>query len=474
MKRRWFRCAALTLVIALSFVVPASPPLGATAAGAVATELATRLVGDIIDDARRQADQLIANGANQGNSLMIAAGNQLNVLVSNLLLQFANEREKMFRELSGVRDDLLVESELMRRALSGAFDRAAELEDVAVVDLSRLAAQFPFVEQTFFVKSIRGLTLYREPASYNVVLIASLLGIAEDTRTSVSMRILDHEVENLTVDQSRRAGTAYIRIPAAALDRHFDDGELRTVAASINVDVERRRGFIIHRWEKERFSVPVQFTLLPEIAGSVTVSSVSPEFGWVADSEQKSTHQTGNHHCERNCRGGRTRTTYTASTDVPNPATGNQPVAGAQQLRNARFRCISDGGTDACGGWFYIRYVGIEDGGRRMKAIWDVWSHSTTWELAADRFAWRQTGEAPTTVEIPLRFGQLVEVLLPENATTVRVSGRTYLGRTFQFVLGQTDPEGLVRHVRADSGPPGQTRHIFAVTDARNLPANPG
>lgn len=125
--------------------------------------------------------------------------------------------------------------------------------------------------------------------------------------------------------------------------------------------------------------------------GQVRLASTTEETHWVSDGRRATTISTGNHHCERKCRGEPTRTNYK----------GEIVVGSGERLRDPSLTC--KGGP--CEGWNQV--IVVENvTPQHVRGSVDVWSKPTTWELSANHERAEMKVKSSTTGWQDVVFGK--------------------------------------------------------------------
>jgi hypothetical protein len=139
------------------------------------------------------------------------------------------------------------------------------------------------------------------------------------------------------------------------------------------------------------------------------------------------TKTTGDHHCEHNCEGEPTRTSYSTLLIASDDSL----------LKNPVLKCT----TGPCHGWNQIHFARIEEGGKKAAASWDVWTHPTTWELSADEYRVTEVSRFIRHVNL----GDSFTVLAETGGPPPLVKGKLSTGETFSFQAGRPT---LNRYIR--------------------------
>lgn len=457
--RRSFPCI---LVVWLTTHASLAGAQGQILAESVATALAGKTVSNLIDEVRLTGTTLISQADSTGNALIARAGNEANVLARNLDIALKEDVNLIFDRLSEERKALVIQAEGLRRDLQRVSDTAYNFKDTVAVDLNSIVTSLPFVKRTFFVQSVRGLSYLPDTGNLRIQVVASTLGVSEDTATSIQVfrgHGLDRAaIPEVSIDQSRQRFTADVSIPANSVAGYFRDSELYLLPITLKFEVKKSRWW----WPTPSVTVhevPIHLSLFPRTAATVTVESRKPAYGWVATSRMKRTADTPDRHCDKKCKGEPTRGPNKIEFAV---AGGPAPYkVGWQRMRGAGYGCIGA----VCSHWAVTKFE-ITDDSSRLVFTWDTWSRPSTFEAWADLEEYRVISEE--TVKMPeqrAHFGRIVEVLLPEDHTFAVVKVMTFTKRSYDVVIGTNDPNGILAYQGKTAAGPGQVRVAYKVND---------
>lgn len=464
---REIRRTLTTVCVALSlFLQPLTGNAaveGAVAQG-IATALAGKTVSDIINEVRLSGVSLIDQATHSGNALIARGGNEVSVLSKNLDFIFKDDLNLTFDKLSEERRAVLIEAEAIRRDLARTTDSAYNFKDTAVLDLNSIATALPFVKKTFFVQSVRGLSYLPQAGDFRIQVIASTLGVDEDTSTTVQVyRGQGSEkklIPEVTVDQSIQRFMADIVIPNKLLADDFRDDELHLLPLTLSFDVSRKTGWwIFSSTNTSSYEVPIYVNLFPKKTASVVAVTKVPVYDWVNIGTKSDRYSTPNRHCKKNCKGEPTRGGNRIEFAV---AGGPAPFkVGYQKLVNPRQACI--GGNCGWSDSFNLRLTEYDT---RLIFTWDTWSTPGTWEATADIHEYRVVNEdVKSSDSQAVYFGRVLELSIPTHATFAVLRVKTFTKQEYEIVLGETDPNGILTYQGRSPAAPGLTRVAYRVND---------
>lgn len=464
------RSAAIACTALLLLLQPttATAVVEAVVAQGIATALAGKTVSDIVNEVRLSGVSLIDQATNTGNALIARAGNEAGVLAGNLDIIFKEDMNQTFDRLSEERKAVLIEAEALRRSLRQVTDAAYNFKDTAVLDLNSIVAALPFVKQTFFVQSIRGLSYLPQSGDFRIQVAAATLGINEDVSTTIQV-FRGHGtnkklVPNVIVDQAKQRFTADLVIPNKALQSDFKDNELFLLPLTVKFEVKRKKGYwIFSSVENQTYDVPIYLNLFPRAAATLTSVTKQPTFAWAATDSKSDRYQTPNRHCSRRCGGEPTR----GGNKIEFAVAGGAPPykVGYKRLANPRQSCI--GGNCAYSDSFNLR---LTESDTRLIFTWDTWSTAGTWEATADIQEYRVSGEITNTSEKTFAyFGRVLEVPIPKETTFGVLRLRTFTKQEYEIKIGEPDPNGILTYQGTTNMGPNLSRAAYRVNDPASI-----
>jgi hypothetical protein len=274
-----------------------------------------------------------------------------------------------------------------------------------------------------------------------------LLLVASRVPRSYSLTTKDTKIQPQRLDPY----TARFTIPNELLQ--FDDNLLKTVNATFEISQRIRPWYGTWR-DGGSYRVPITIALIPINAGSLRVLTTEPSFKWVFARHEQTTRTTADHNCPR-CSDPPKAPYELSIGPVPNMKRA-EPQLGDQRLVNPTLKCLTDIvvlkgipsvlginiksiDRSACG-WTQLTSVDTVENGSRVVGHWLSWGSPTTWELRADVEEYVASGAAKDEHVYPLRFGEIVEMIVPDTVGTSAVGlGTTFTKEKFQLVLGSNN-----------------------------------
>lgn len=460
---RYRLCVLIGVFLLLCHATPSRAQVVPAVATAIAAELAGKKVSSIIEQFQRTGQTLIDQGALVGNALMTRAANEADVLSRNLAFQLQDQIDHTFDQLDQQQRLLVIEAESMRRSLEGVTREAYDLKDTTVVDLNRLTTALPFVQEKFFIQSIRGISKLPDATDMKLVVIGSQIGIQEGRTTAITMEINGQAVDLVRVDQSQQAGKAEVVIPNAVLAPLVQGQQLSVVPAKMTFTVTSEEGWwIFSKTVTKQFDVPVHLSLYPREFAKIRILAKLPVYEWVTtDKPVQKDQGTPNRHCERHCRGEPTR----GPNDISIAVSGGPPPykVGYERFRNPRFYCIA--GDGACGFTDYSpNKIIMSNNDTRISIHWDTWSRPTTWRLVADLQRYTLVGEVEREVgQLSAEWNKVQFVDYPNPSNNVWLDVTTFTKINYQLMLKTPDPHNILRFLGDSDAGPGLKRATYGV-----------
>ena len=431
---------------------------------AVVAVLAGNKVSDIVQEMRETGTALLDQANHTGNALIARGANEANVLSRNLSLLLQENIDQTFDQLSEERKILLVEAEKIRQNLKKLGNIAYEVKNTTALDLNALLSKIPFIEDKFFLQSVRGLSYLPQKSEYVIDVYATTLGIQEDIRTNINIikksdgnRVA---IENARVDQSQQRFQAKIHIPNNELSSLISDTMLKVVELELEFNITRKKGWwIFSKDVTEQVVIPIYVSLFPRLAGTMEIKAKVPTYDWKPVGSTERSYSTPNRHCRKNCRGEPTRGGNRIDLSVSG---GPAPYkVGYRQLRNLQHDCV--GGN--CGYSDSYRKA-ITHYDTKAYATWDTWSTSGTWRLKADVYEYQVTGEKELPVApVSLYFNKIAETKMPSNTTYAVVKVKTFTNDEYEIKLGTPDSKGLLEYQGKSAAGPDYNRVSFQVNE---------
>jgi hypothetical protein len=434
----------------------------------IATSFAGKTVSNIINDFRLSGVGLIDQATHSGNALIARAGNEAGVLAKNLDFILKDDINLTFEKLSEERRALLIEAEAIRRDLNRLTDSAYNFKDTTALDLNSVVTSLPFTKKTFFLQSVRGLSFLPQVGDFRIQVMASTLGVDEETSTNIQvykgqgkdMKLIPDAI----TDQSKQRFTAEISIPNQTIINDFNDNSLSLLPLTVHFEVTKKSGWwIFSSLDKTSYDVPIFLSLLPKSAASVVVLTKKPTYGWKEVGSKSVRYSTPNRNCTKKCRGEPTRGGNRIEFAVSG---GPAPYkVGYQRFINPSQRCI--GGN--CG-WSDSYNLGLTEYDTRLVFTWDTWSTPGTWEATANVQEYQVTNEAETITDSQnAYFGRVFELIVPADFTYGIVRVRTFTKQEYEIILGQADQNGILTYQGESPAGPEMKRILYKVNDPASV-----
>jgi hypothetical protein len=450
---------------ALAMPLPSLALVDTALGVAIGGAMAGKSVSNIVNEVRLTGSSLLDQATQTGNGMISRAGNEAAVLAGNLDVMFKDNMNLTFNRLSEERKAVLIEAEAMRRTLASVTDKAYNFKDSAALDLNAIVTSFPFVKERFFVQSIRGLSYLPQAADFRLQVAASTLGTQEGLNTQIEVfkgvgpnKTL---LPNVLVDQSKQRFFADLAIPNANLASDFKDNDLVLVPLTLRFNTSRAKGWWLFKSEeKQTYDVPVYLNFFPRQAGQLVSVTKQPTYDWFPAGTKTERLDTPNRHCDKDCRGERTRGGNRIEFAVPG---GPKPYkAGNKFLRNPSQRCI--GGNCAFSDSFNLA---LSENDTRLIFTWSTWSTPGTWEASAEVMEYRLAGEATETSPAPVvfNFGRIIEIMVPVESTFGVLKVKTFTKQDYEVPIGEPDPYGILTYQGKTPAGPGLSRVTYRVND---------
>jgi hypothetical protein len=416
----------LRAIVALVFV--------ATGCGsAVSTVLAGKVAGDVVEDARQAANELLGQAERSGSALIARSANEMSVLAANATQMLGSELGTNVEKLSTEHRLLLEQLDQTRRTAESMKAGAFDVKDSTVLDLQRLLGDSVIgAEYSFLVQRVEGITQLRKPGGEYVISVTGIgFGTDSDRLTS---KITSVKVDGKPVrfrETKARAWLSHIAIPQPLVEPLFKEHALEVVPVTIDVAVDRKNR--IWGSKATQHQVPLYVTLMPRAAGQITVSYGGPRKDWVVVANQQYSYTTPDHH---------------QRGDIRKFAYQDSRVIEADKRFVGPFTYTHQG--EGCP-WTEVSSLGTLENGRRLNLAVQVWGSPCTHFYGAAVEEYKVVGEYHNAKSYDLQYGQNLVVELPPDATFWRVQGITSMLQDVDLVNKGSDST-LVFKDLIDSG----------------------
>jgi hypothetical protein len=392
-----------------------------------------------IDHAEQAVQRLLAQAQQVGNGLESNAASQLDAIAQGTLLILGNDVTKQVKTLNTMELAALLGLEKATKSLNVDIQKAYDLRDTTIVDITQWKSGIPFTETPdFFIQTIHNTAFLPQPGDYHITLVGYGFGEVADLRTTITAQLEGHPVALSEVDQTTNYGTAIIAIPNASLQPLFRPTGLNIVTLSLSVTVSRKHfltGSTTHQ-----YTFPVHLTLYPPQLATATLHVTRPVNAWVDTgtdtlSAGYTTPEKGG--CDGNpgCRANN----GPIDIRVPGPLSG-PTILGQQRIIEARLQCNSG---SICN-FSDCQQISIVDNATHASATWCTWSHPTQWQLRGHVQEFRTTGSQTSDQQIPIIVDHPVTVQFPSDYSLATLDVKTYTGFVYTMVLPANDSHNIV------------------------------
>ena len=404
--------------------------------------LLERSVGQIIQDAKDTANELLANAEGSGNVLMLRAADELNLAVDNALRQVDGVISDTLADLEDPKRDLLLGLAQATQAASDIAAKAYTFKDTLILDTRSLLGTLPFVKDTLVLQRVDGLSQLAGAQSYDLTVIGSYVGLpGEDHRTELSLSIDGTPLDTLQVDP-QEIHIARLRIPNEALAPHFALKSTTFVPIELTVTqtfTERLWGFLWSVERVETYTAPLNLALYPAYAGTIEVLARHQIADWtnIAADTRDMTHAD---HCSSSCGGH-----YGTVHSVGYSANGlrNPPQIGDIRITSASCRQISGpGGQNVDEG------TSVSPNGASATCRIRFRTQPSTYRLTVQRQQYAWVSEQDQNQEVEMYFGDLIEVRVPKTTTSIRVKGTFSTGEEIDILTSEANADALIQVIK--------------------------
>jgi len=231
-----------------------------------------------IDDAKKAASDLLAEAQRTGNGLESNLASQLDAVAQSALLLLGNDLSKNIGQLNTAEQQALVALVKLQKSIKVDLDKAYDLKDTTVVDLTQWESGW-WIAHTpdFYVETIKNTAFLPQPGDYHVTIIAYGFGINAESKADVSATLEGTPLKFAEVDQSKN-GVAIMAIPNDALNAYFQPNSLKVVTLNLSITISRHH-FL--GWRSNHYEFPVHLTLYPAQVATAILHVSTPIYKWV-------------------------------------------------------------------------------------------------------------------------------------------------------------------------------------------------
>ena len=446
----------ITAVIILSLSITSCAIFG----GAIATKTAS----DILDDAELKFNNASATAVAQANGAMLNANDQLGIALWNARTQMDQVMDKQVSKLSEENRKLLIAIDKMANSVGSIENTAVKISDTFALDLRDIMGGIPFVSQKLVMQRVTGLTHVQGQYHNNIELYGSYIGLpGEEHRSEVSLTINGRDIEATSVPKALHHRT--LEITPAALEPFYNPAGVAFVEATLTVKQEFKDcliGAIGCGWEEKSYELPLHLVLYPQFAGNLKYSLSFEAYSW-KNAGTLSNEKTGaSHHCNKNCKGHRG-----APYDVYITVNGGEKATqmlqspGDQRLTSVT-QCQCIGGT--CG-YDENRGNSINPSKTTATCSWQARSHPSKWKITATVDTWAKIDDRKFDGNVGLNYGQLSVIEVPRHTTSVRLTGKLFLGDPIDVFADEERTKGSIVVAKIETMQDGTKRiYITPVT----------
>ncbi|MBV1842723.1 DivIVA domain-containing protein [Photobacterium ganghwense] len=416
---------------------------GIVAGGKItATVLAEQTVGKIIQDARDEAQTLIAEAERSGNVLLIRAADQLNLSADNIMRQLDGQLSKTFKQVNQTTKSMLLGLANATSTATSLMNQAYTFKDTLTLDTRAILGNIPFVKEKLVLQRVAGLSAIVGRPEYEITLIGSYVGLpGSDHSTEISIQIDGRKVDNFRTEPSEIHVTKIIIPETVLMDSEPQKGALRI---PVTFDIkqtfdERVLGFLWKTKTTKSYSSTVTLTVYPRYAGELEVIARHLEYGWVQDEpmQRSMTHEA---HCSRKC-GDWYGKVYSVSIDT----NGNRSdqVVGDRRITSAD--CSKTAGTN---GHSVSHGVTISEDKSKATCTIRFRTRTQTYTLTTQMERYQEVNEVDSSITSPVFFGKSVEVRIPKSTQLVLLKSKLITGEEVDLIDTEIDARSPIQIVK--------------------------
>lgn len=390
-----------------------------------------------------RAEKMIPYAANQaeqtGDALLARAATEADILMRSINLQMSENLDKTIGALNEQTNLAYYRLAETLDSFEAAQTRAYRARDATVIDLAMISGSLPFVDQLTFVERIEGLAQFDDGGDFKLSVSATGLkpGIA-GTTASLTLTINGKQI-SFTREQPANQNTRELFIAHGDLAPLFSHDRIVVLPAEMHLRIERRPWYLVGK-KVETVTVPFYLSLFPRKAGTLTVETRRPTYGWVALGERLFDVSES-----ADCGQGRCSGREPVYSKVCNVQGGNVETVGNQRIvGHPRHHCKPRWGPNSCaypGGWFEVSAVNIEDNGKRGRMDIRHWAERNDYGIYCKIEEYKELEPVTETLTAELFYDQNFEFVVPKTANYWRISGQTVTRRSLNVLKNQPNSD---------------------------------
>lgn len=242
------------------------------------------LVGDILNDFEKKAQNLIDRGQQAGDLVVAHAGNELQLRIANLRVMLGVLQKKNFGDLTLQQQKLFQNLNSSLERVQYIVGEVRPISELILLDVRQVVNDTMLVtdKKEFYISSIRGTTVACQDHEYRVEVTGLGLSFDGNEPRCVVDALLDtkelapfssiiNQVENNRI---------VVKIPSKQLNAFFKDDKIATVPFAI-------RSTITKSGKSKTYQVKVRLVLLPKSAAQINIEETVENKGWSDKKETK-------------------------------------------------------------------------------------------------------------------------------------------------------------------------------------------
>lgn len=207
-------------------------------------------LGNYLDKIGSMIDEKMAKASLDGQYLIEKSAREARMLLDNLDIIMADQRNKTIDRLSDENQKALAALDKVVDELTGMQDKILDLEDFVFLDIQNLMNRVPFTSDVYLMRQIKGYSQAFKPEG---VYSITAIGNAFTPDRTVRIWVTGKEIADFNL-QLRRANEVRFSVPVAQLNGKFQ--EANVVRAPVQIKSFDKKGHEIYSYSGQILLLP--------------------------------------------------------------------------------------------------------------------------------------------------------------------------------------------------------------------------
>ncbi|WP_300039315.1 hypothetical protein [uncultured Roseobacter sp.] len=234
-----------------------------------------RVIDDLLQDFEERAQDLIVEGENSGNALLIQAGNEAMMAIGGAEVVAGRNTRELLRSLDDQQEEVFARIEAALDRIEESRSDFVSLSDIVALDIEQLIEQLPFSDEApFYMRRVDGLVIHPQPGplGHKIRITGSRFGV-EIAEASVSIALeIGGEDQGFESYSTGEPNTAELLIPQSWIDEQKQRDDISIVPVRLHATRTTKasgpRGYF-GATDSISTTLKLRLVVLPDIAGRI-------------------------------------------------------------------------------------------------------------------------------------------------------------------------------------------------------------